>query len=1020
MNESITIPKHTAMNPSQDYAWLRKKGLAYIEQLGSKLWTDYNIHDPGITLLELLAYAITDLGYRTSFTMQDLLAVPVNKIPDHKRQGFYTAREIFTVNPLTIRDYRKLLIDVNGVKNAWLQVRQSACEDIMLYTNCVESALQYSPATEHSVMIKGLYDVLLEFEDDERMGNLNSGKILYRFNYKNHEGEYTAALVEMRLPSWAQINSSNTLFGDFRLPESKVKSVTVNFISGNKTDNEDVHLNDQANALRRTVFATLTVNFRKDRDDEASEKTLVLNDVPLRVWFKSDDDRKVMKLDDLKKAIGDASVSGILSKYHSLIAKADQVVAQAKNVLHQHRNLCEDFCSIRAVAVEDIAVCTDIEVEPGADIEAVLAEAYFQIDHYFSPDIKFYSLKQLLDKGTAVEDIFDGPALHNGFIDNAQIDSTALRRVLYTSDIINLLMDIPGVLSIKNFSLVKYDAEGRQTGNVEPWQMHVSPQHQPRFYMEASKFLVFKNGLLFLPDRSELHDVLQVTRIRNQSPQYSIFDNDLPVPAGIFYPLEDYHPVQYQLPLTYGVGYEGLPGNASIQRKAQAKQLKAFLLFFEQMLVNYLAQLAHVADHFAIDENVDRTYFTRCITNDMIHDIERDLYGAETEDDLAQFKYKLQTLAELPEEFLDRRNRVLDHQLARFAENFTDYALMLYNYTDNRKVASEQLIIDKINFLRDVTLASRNRGKAFNYTVPAESCGGSHVNTAGLKIRIMRLLGMQDAHHYFQWHTESDNKNNPSALGWKLADESEIYLVSNVHRSTTSEHNDADENYNSILKFISRPDHYQIKKGKKWMLNLLDDNGNVIATGKRLFSKKTEAEEAQQKAIEFGKKIIDQGRIYIVEHLLFRPRNGSHDDLLPICITNCPRCGEDDPYSFRMTIVLSGEGGLFNNSIDMRRFAEKTIRQEVPAHISVKICWVSNDQLQEFGEKYCHWLQELTNATSDSDTRTEKLNAAIAVFKTLKSVYPPASLHDCIDGNDANRVYLNQTIITSKPKKSEI
>jgi hypothetical protein len=30
------------------------------------------------------------------------------------------------------------------------------------------------------------------------------------------------------------------------------------------------------------------------------------------------------------------------------------------------------------------------------------------------------------------------------------------------------------------------------------------------------------------------------------------------------------------------------------QRKAQAKQLKAYLLFFEQLLVNYLAQLANI------------------------------------------------------------------------------------------------------------------------------------------------------------------------------------------------------------------------------------------------------------------------------------------------------------------------------------------------------------------------------------------------------------------------------------------
>ena len=35
------------------------------------------------------------------------------------------------------------------------------------------------------------------------------------------------------------------------------------------------------------------------------------------------------------------------------------------------------------------------------------------------------------------------------------------------------------------------------------------------------------------------------------------------------------------------------------------------------------------------------------------------------------------------------------------------------------------------------------------------------------------------------------------------------------------------------------------------------------------------------------------------------------------------------------------------------------------------------------------------------------------VFIELKNVYPPATLHDCVDGNDENRVLLNQTIISN-------
>jgi len=120
MQQSITIEKNPLLNEGNNYALLRQKGLEYIQQLGSKLWTDYNIHDPGITILEALCYAITDLGYRTSFDIKDLLADPPNVTPDYKRQAFYTAREILTVNPWTINDFRKLLIDIDGVKNGWM------------------------------------------------------------------------------------------------------------------------------------------------------------------------------------------------------------------------------------------------------------------------------------------------------------------------------------------------------------------------------------------------------------------------------------------------------------------------------------------------------------------------------------------------------------------------------------------------------------------------------------------------------------------------------------------------------------------------------------------------------------------------------------------------------------------------------------------------------------------------------------------------------------------------------------
>ena len=125
MNNAQTIPpkdKPFAPNAPKhlDYDFLRAAGLEHIQDLSGQLWTDHNTHDPGITILEVLCYALTDLTYRTQLPDADLFA------PDPKNRttigddNFPTAYTMLTCNPLTELDWRKLLLDIKGVRNAWL------------------------------------------------------------------------------------------------------------------------------------------------------------------------------------------------------------------------------------------------------------------------------------------------------------------------------------------------------------------------------------------------------------------------------------------------------------------------------------------------------------------------------------------------------------------------------------------------------------------------------------------------------------------------------------------------------------------------------------------------------------------------------------------------------------------------------------------------------------------------------------------------------------------------------------
>jgi len=58
-------------------------------------------------------------------------------------------------------------------------------------------------------------------------------------------------------------------------------------------------------------------------------------------------------------------------------------------------------------------------------------------------------------------------------------------------------------------------------------------------------------------------------------------------------------------------------GKEQIEKKAKAKQLKAYLMLFEQVLANYLTQLDGIPDIFSPEINSEKafTYYTQPLYN---------------------------------------------------------------------------------------------------------------------------------------------------------------------------------------------------------------------------------------------------------------------------------------------------------------------------------------------------------------------------------------------------------------------
>lgn len=612
-DRQLTIPKTPELHASENYALLRTEGLNYIERLSGKIWTDYNTHDPGITIMELLSYAITDLGYRTSFPVEDLLALPADEVSIDK--NFLTAADVLPVNPTTETDLRKLIIDVKGVKNAWISTAKTS--EAPVYIDSNNGDLTNNPDFATALLpLNGLFNVLLEYEVP------GDGK---------EESELTA---------------------DERLIRANTKE-----------------------QIRQDVHATVMA----------------------------------------------------------------------------HRNLCEDLVGISEVSINEISICADIEVRQNADINLVMAKIYQIAINYCSPSLNFYTLEELLDKGKSTDEIFEGPLLKYGFLDSDEVENANLREELHSSDLINSIMDIEDVIAVRGFKLMRF--EDGVLAEIQPWKIQLTEGHAAQFSRLKSKLLFYKGLLPFMASQEEV--LVELNRLQQSSGRFRKTGQsmDIEVPTGTYRELQDYFPVQNDFPLVYGIGQTGLPESAGAERLAQAKQLKAYLLFFEQLLTNYLAQLANVGRLFSSRETVDRrtltitgrSYYTQLLT-DYASDPENGIADLNQLQNFGDYQEELEKLVEDQAVFSDRRNRFLDHLLARFCESMANYSLILFHQM-GKEEGGLRLIADKESFLRDYSLLSRDRGRAFNYRKrlannPLQPDAWNTTNISGLKVRIARLLGM--------------------------------------------------------------------------------------------------------------------------------------------------------------------------------------------------------------------------------------------------------------------------------------
>ncbi|MBN1340818.1 MAG: hypothetical protein JXA03_15930 [Bacteroidales bacterium] len=902
MSDILTIPKDISTGYGKDYAYLRSEGLKYIEALAHKLWTDYNVHDPGVTILEMLCYAITDLGYRIAMPVEDILASPKDNLK-HMHEQFLSAIKALPSCPVSADDYRQLFIRIEGIRNAWITASDRRIV-----------------AKFKDLSVKGIPE--LHYKSD---GEVNDPKKAHEF----------------------KLRGLNNILLDY----------------------------DEPNLLSD-----------KEKDLGESEQELLI------------------------------------------AQKKDEIVQHVKEVYHRYRNLCEDLDSVKEVPLQGVVICGDIDIEPNADPEQVWAEIVSNIDRYLSPDVPFYSLQEMQEMGKTTDEIFDGPVFDfkeeyhyrtsgnpfskKGFICKEDLIASGLRAEVRLSDIIRIIMNTKGVKLIKEiaFGLCSCDEKDmnkvREAVKGDKWNLCISPGHKPVFCLDNSVLNMWKDLIPIELKMEEALDDLAQLREDWNSKQRSRETEDIPMPDGEYRYISDYQTFQNDFPETYGIGHSGLPDSATTERKAQAKQLKAYLLFFEQVLANYFAQLANISVLFSADKSIARTYFANAVKG--LKEVEEIFDHADNWEDKIESILKDKGL----DPYVTRKNMFLDHLLARFAEQFNDYVFLMHRlYAED---ADQAIIRHKVDFLDDYYNVSTSRASGFDF-YNSLTLEEALVNVPGMEKRISRLLGFN---HYkrlslakLAYHVEKTAQGH----NWSISMGADVILGS--ENKTFAKKADAYEEMGLASLLGCEAEYYKAvlsDSDQKVSFNLVDTKGKILAAHPDKYDVlEGELETGSysllnikiEEIISYFLKEFRLEGMYVVEHLLLRPDFDipitKTDLFLPVCIEpDGSYCRPLDPYSFRVTVILPGYSMRLRNKY-FRRLAERLIRMETPAHVLPRICFINEEFMKKFEDAYNNWLNE-RQASEDpmKQASDEKLKTLIEVLEEMYTVYEEGQLADCDDDTE--------------------
>ncbi len=657
-------------------------------------------------------------------------------------------------------------------------------------------------------------------------------------------------------------------------------------------------------------------------------------------------------------------------------ANKNIIIEQVYQYFHEVRNLCENINALSFIKDKTCSLYGDIFIEDDCNPADILSKIYGLSERFLLGEVyrDVNSANQIRhdEDDKNLLNYKDGPRLFRHVIQDEDIAAAHYPRPI--SELIAKLINIPGVISISHLSIT-VDDEDR--GKI--YYDHMLPAINdcnlrlsvPCDQAQVGLNLIQKGQSL----RVNIDEYQQVSQHFSSHRQYRLDDRSISADSQILKAdpvnTSEYSSIQSQFPNNYGISALGVPAHYSNIRKAQAKQLKAYLSLFDQLLFDHLGILENIKEFFSVNLDDRRSYPGKPLSIDVISDFDQLCVNAPDEnflDDIFSENHHI-----------ERKQRVLDYLLAINGRDNELYGLEYRNTYLNQEEQQRHLLLKKQELLLNIHTLSGNRASGYNISKP--SWNTQNISSLEKKLRLM--LGVDVIREslikpllIFDNPEEIDIKSDveylPSLFFKKNIKENSQYKFSEFVDlpSVVIDEEQAKKTFlilinyglkqykEMLLHYGCQQNCYRIgyldnKKSIDLVLDISFANGNdsdewiYIASFKRL---REAIVAANHLRFMLQKVNFNMEGMHLIEHNLLLPFNKymttSKNNSIP-----------KDFYQQQISIILPNWTLRFSDN-SFKQYFEDLVRRECPAHIYPNVYWLDNLSLGKFENLFKAWSEE--------------------------------------------------------------